>query len=241
MRDLEDRHWWFQGRRRIVAALLGALKLPDNAKLLDLGCGTGGNLEMLSGFGAVTGIELDANAAELARQRGSVSVLPGRLPDNLPVGEEGFNCVTMLDVLEHIEQDAKSLCTVHRVLAPGGYLLLTVPAFGFLWGPHDEVHHHQRRYRAKALRSLLQDAGFRVSQLSYYNTWLFPPVALVRLLRKALPVGDAGVEVTLPPPWMNRMLEALFASERHILKHARFPFGISLLAVAQKDEDAARS
>ncbi len=240
MRNLEDSHWWFQGRRRIVASLLGAICLPENAKLLDLGCGTGGNLEMLSDFGEVIGGELDATAAELARQRGGAAVLEGSLPNDLPVGEGDFNCVTMLDVLEHIEADARSLEAVHRLLAPRGRLLLTVPAFGFLWGPHDEAHHHQRRYRAKALRSLLQEAGFRVNKLTYYNTWLFPPAALVRLLRKFLPAGDAGVELTLPPPWLNRLLGGLFASERHVLKHARFPFGISLLAIAQKSEDPAR-
>jgi SAM-dependent methyltransferase len=240
MRELEDQHWWFQGRRRIVSTLLGTIALPDNAKLLDLGCGTGGNLEMLSGFGDVTGVELDASAAELARQRGWAPVLRGRLPDELPFGDGGFDCVTMLDVLEHIEQDAASLETVNRLLVQHGHVLLTVPAFEFLWGPHDEAHHHQRRYRAGALRSLLQAAGFSVIRLSYYNTWLFPPAALVRLLRKFLPSGDAGVELTLPPSWMNRMLGSLFASERHVLKHARFPFGISLLAVAQKNDSAAQ-
>ncbi len=237
MRDLEDYHWWFQGRRRIVASLLSAIDLPENTKLLDLGCGTGGNLEMLSEFGQVTGVELNATAAKLARQRGSAPVLEGSLPNDLPVEEDNFNCVTMLDVLEHIEPDAQSLEAVHRLLAPGGRLLLTVPAFGFLWGPHDESHHHLRRYRAKVLRLLLQNAGFSITKLTYYNTWLFPPVALVRLLRKFLPSDNAGVELTLPPSWLNRMLGALFASERHVLKFTCFPFGISLLAVAQKNND----
>jgi len=234
MRELEDRHWWFRGRRRIVSSMLATLPLPSNAKLLDLGCGTGGNLHMLSAFGTVTGVELDANAAQLARARGHAAVLRGRLPDRLPFTAASFDCVTMLDVLEHIEQDAASLVEVHRLLAPGGRLLLTVPAFEFLWGPHDEAHHHQRRYRAGPLRSLLQDAGFQVTRLSYYNSWLFPPVALVRLLRKGAPVGDAGAELALPPVWMNRALGALFASERHVLRHTGFPFGVSLLALAQK-------
>ena len=240
MRELEDRHWWFRGRRRIVSTMLGTIGLPENAKLLDLGCGTGGNLEMLSGFGAVTGIELDTGAAEMARQRGRAPILHGRLPDELPFGEGDFDCVTMLDVLEHIEQDAATLETVNRLLVPHGHVLLTVPAFEFLWGPHDEANHHKRRYRANGLRSLLQDAGFRVLTLSYYNTWLFPPVALVRLLRKLIPSGSAGVELTMPPGWMNRLLNALFASERHVLPHARFPFGISLLAVAQKNDSTAQ-
>lgn len=234
MRELEDQHWWFQGRRQVVSALLRTIGLPENAKLLDLGCGTGGNLEMLSNFGAVTGVELDASAAELASQRGHAPVLRGRLPDDLPFGKGGFDCVTMLDVLEHIEQDAATLKTVHSLLVPHGHVVLTVPAFEFLWGPHDVAHHHHRRYRAKALRSLLQAAGFSVTKLSYYNTWLFPPAAVVRLFRKLVPSGDAGFELTMPPRWMNRLLSTLFASERYVLTRAHFPFGISLLAVAQK-------
>jgi len=234
MRDLEDRHWWFRGRARIAAALMDTLDLPENAKLLDLGCGTGGNLEMLSAYGEVTGVELDDTAADLARQRGHAPVLGGGLPDKLALDEESFDCVTLFDVLEHIPQDEESLATVSRLLQPNGYVFMTVPAFKFLWGPHDVAHHHQRRYRAKQLRSLLQGAGFSIVKLSYYNTWLFPPAALVRLARKIIPGGEAGVELTLPPAWVNRMLESLFASERHVLTRAGFPFGVSLLAVGEK-------
>lgn len=239
MRDLEDQHWWFQGRRQIVSTVLGTLGLPDGAKLLDLGCGTGGNLQMLTGFGAVTAVEMDATAADLARQRGWAPVLSGSLPDNLPVGEGVFSCVTLLDVLEHVEQDAESLATINQLLAPHGHVLITVPAFEFLWGPHDAAHHHKRRYRAEALRALLLGAGFSVTKLTYYNTWLFPPAAMVRLLRKLFPGGEGGLEVTLPPSWINRMLGILFASERHVLTHAGFPFGVSLLAVGQKNGNSA--
>jgi len=195
---------------------------------------------MLSTFGSVTGVEMDAVAAELARERGRAPVLNGFLPDGLPLVEGEFDCVAMLDVLEHIEQDEASLEAVNRLLSPGGYLLLTVPAFAFLWGPHDVTHHHHRRYRAPFLRARLRAAGFTVRRLSYYNTWLFPLVALVRLVRRIVPGGEAGVEVTLPPLWLNRLLENLFASERFVLKHARFPFGVSLLAVAQKDAGSRR-
>ena len=234
MRDLEDQHWWFQGRLRIVATLLGSLNLPENTKILDLGCGTGGNLEMLSDFGSVTGVEMDDTAADLARQRGHAPVLGGSLPDHVPVDEQSFDCVTMFDVLEHIPQDAESLVAVNRMLRPNGHVFITVPAFKFLWGPHDVAHHHQRRYRAKQLRSLLQGADFSIVKLSYYNTWLFPPAALVRLLRRVIPAGGSGAELALPPAWLNSVIESVFASERYVLKHTRFPFGISLLAVAQK-------
>jgi SAM-dependent methyltransferase len=234
MRDLEDRHWWFRGRRRIVADVLGRLGLQRPARMLDLGCGTGGNLAMLAGFGAVTGVEHDAQAVALAAGRGVAPVVRGSLPHGLPEGLAPIDCAAMLDVLEHIEEDRASLGAVHALLSPGGYLVLTVPAFAFLWGPHDVEHHHKRRYRAPALRKLLEDAGFSVDKLSYYNAWLFPPVALVRLVRKVIPGGESGADEALPPGWLNGMLERLFASERHVLRYARFPFGVSLLAVARR-------
>lgn len=234
MRELEDRHWWFQGRRAIVASLLRASALPSGAKILDLGCGTGGNLAMLSQFGDVLGAELDAQAAQLASERGIAPVVRGKLPDALPLAAGEFQCVTLLDVLEHIEDDRATLDAVNALLAPNGQLLLTVPAFPFLWGPHDEAHHHQRRYRAGQLRGMLQAAGFEVTTLSYCNSWLFAPVAVVRLLRKLLPAGDAGTELALPPAPVNALLAMLFAGERYFLRWFRLPFGVSLVAQARK-------
>ena len=145
MRDLEDRHWWFMGRRVIVASLLRRSGLAKNARMLDLGCGTGGNLAMLSEFGQVVGAELDEHAAQLASDRGLAPIVRGKLPHGLPLDAGVFQCVTLLDVLEHIEDDRATLEAVHRVLAPAGQLLITVPAFPFLWGEHDVAHHHQRR------------------------------------------------------------------------------------------------
>lgn len=234
MRELEDRHWWFKGRREIVAAQLQARALPKHAKILDLGCGTGGNLEMLSSFGEVLGAELDEQAAQMARAREIAPVIRGKLPDALPLAEASFDCVTLLDVLEHIEDDRTTLTTVNKLLTANGQVLITVPAFPFLWGPHDEAHHHQRRYRAEQLRGLLREAGFEVTTLSYCNTWLFPVAALVRLLRKCLPKGNAGTELALPPAPLNTLLAMLFASERYLLRWMKLPFGISLLAVAKK-------
>lgn len=233
MRDLEDRHWWFVGRRAIVSSLLRGSGLPNEARILDLGCGTGGNLAMLSAFGDVVGAELDEDAARLARQRGIAPVVRGKLPDALPLDAGAFDCVTLLDVLEHIEDDRATLKAVHKLLAPEGRLLITVPAFPFLWGPHDEAHHHQRRYRAKGLRQLLASTGYEIITLSYCNTWLFPVAAVVRLLRRCFPGGEAGAELSLPPAGINTLLARLFASERHLLGIG-LPFGVSLVVLAKK-------
>jgi len=233
MRDLEDRHWWFTGRRVIVASLLRRCGLPEDARMLDLGCGTGGNLAMLSEFGQVVGAELDEHAAQLARERGLAPIVRGKLPDGLPLDAGVFHCVTLLDVLEHIDDDRATLEAVYRLLAPAGQLLITVPAFPFLWGAHDVAHHHQRRYRAKGLRQLLETTGYEITTLSHCNTWLFPVVAAVRLLRHYFPDGDAGAELSLPPAPVNTLLATLFASERYLLR-AGLPFGVSLVVLAKK-------
>ncbi len=237
MRDLEDRHWWFVGRRAIVASLLRSSGLPEGARMLDLGCGTGGNLSMLSEFGQVVGAELDEHAAQLASERGCAPIVRGTLPDGLPLDTGVFHCVTLLDVLEHIDDDRATLETVNRLLAPAGQLLITVPAFPFLWGAHDVAHHHQRRYRAKGLRQLLETTGYEITTLSYCNTWLFPVAAVVRLSRRCFPgrEGDrgAGAELSLPPAPVNTLLAAVFASERHLLRMG-LPFGVSLVVLAKK-------
>lgn len=140
----------------------------------------------------------------------------------------------LLDVLEHIDNDVASLRTLAALLAPGGYLILTVPAFPFLWSPHDEEHHHKRRYRAAGLHKVIESTGLRLSYLSHFNTWLFPLVAAIRLARKIYPANEVGRDVQLPGPTVNSMLQAVFGSERRWIGKLRMPFGVSLLAVARK-------
>ncbi|NCF74084.1 MAG: methyltransferase domain-containing protein [Gammaproteobacteria bacterium] len=238
MRELEDKHWWFLGRRRIVEAVIGRLRLKPGTRILDAGCGTGGNLPMLQQFGQVTGAEYDPQAAEIARKRQVAEIIQAGLPDELPFEKDQFHLVTLLDVLEHIDDDHASLVALGQLIRPGGYLVLTVPAYKFLWGEHDIEHHHKRRYRAAELRSQLQNAGMQLQWLSYYNSWLFPFVAAVRLLRKLKPLtkerSAVGRELELPPAPINWFLKSLFASERHWLGKVPVPFGVSLIAVARK-------
>lgn len=234
MRSLEEKHWWFVGRRKIVGEILASLGLPVHARILDAGCGTGGNLQFLSQFGDVAGVELDDGAAALARERGTWPVLKGSLPDGMPFAGQQFDLIVLLDVLEHIDDDGASLRALAGLLAPGGCLVLTVPAFPFLWSPHDEEHHHKRRYRAAGLREAIENAGLRLSYLSYFNTWLFPLVAAVRLLRKIFPANEVGRDVQLPGPAVNNLLQAVFGSERRWIGRLGMPFGVSLLAVARK-------
>ena len=233
MFEAEERSWWFRARRRILEKVLSRLDLPESARIADLGCGTGGNLEMLAKFGDVTGVEPSHTAAQFARRRTGATVVEGdAVATTLP--DHAFDLVTMLDVLEHLEDDRAGLAEVKRILKPGGTYLITVPAFMFLWSSHDEALHHYRRYRRPQLKRLLAEAGLEVSWMTYFNAALFPPVAAVRVGRKLLrrDGGQAdGVEV-LPQPF-NSVFEAIFASERWWVGRIPAPFGVSLVGIAR--------
>jgi SAM-dependent methyltransferase len=234
MRELEDRHWWFLGRRRIVRSVIAELCLGPDITILDAGCGTGGNLSMLRKFGQVVGAEYDEAAAAIAHERDVAQIVRAGLPDEMPFDKEQFQLITLLDVLEHIDDDQGSLQTLSGLLHRGGYLVLTVPAFPFLWSTHDTEHHHKRRYRAAQLRQVIEACGLQVQWLSYYNMWLFPAVAVVRLMRKLLPGREVSSELALPPAPLNGLLEAHFPSECLWLGRLSAPFGVSIMAVARK-------
>lgn len=236
MAGVEDRHWWFCGRRSIARRAIADLALPKNADILDVGCGTGGNLAMLSQAGNLKAMELNDAGRAMANSRGIVRAEPGRLPDALPFQGTQFDLITLFDVLEHVEDDKASLAALYARLKPGGHLLLTVPAFMFLWSEHDTLNHHHRRYTWLELGRRLQEAGFTLTLLSYYNFFLFPAAALVRILSRFQKPSPAprDIGLTIPPAPLNALLTALFAAEYHLLKRVRLPFGLSIIAIAQK-------
>jgi SAM-dependent methyltransferase len=233
MQQVEDEHWWFVGRRAIVADAIRRLGLAA-PRILDAGCGTGGNLEMLAGFGEVTGLELAPAAIAAARARGPWHVERGGLPGDYPAWRRRFDLVVMTDVLEHIDDDAGALASVAALLRPDGHVLLTVPAFEFLWGAHDAAHHHRRRYTARRLAATITAAGLAPSRLSYFNFALFPAVAAMRLASRALGRSGGAPGLRLPVPPLNAALAALFAAERYVLRIGGFPFGVSILALARR-------
>jgi 2-polyprenyl-3-methyl-5-hydroxy-6-metoxy-1,4-benzoquinol methylase len=234
MREVEDTHWWFAARRSIITTVIATLDLPPESRILDVGSGTGGNLEMLSRFGAVTSIEEDEMAIALCATRNSASILKGRIPDDLTYFHEEFDLIILLDVLEHIEEELAALKSLVRLLTPNGVLVITVPAFPFLWSDHDEQHHHKRRYQYSTLKRVVQESGLSVFRMTYFNTWLFPIIAAVRLFRKLKPSRVTGSDNIVPSPWVNTILKALFTSERHLVTRLRLPFGTSILAIAKK-------
>ncbi len=233
MAEIDGEHWWFAARRRIVAAAIDAqTALPRPARILEVGCGTGANLPLLARYGAVDAIEPDDGARALATRRSGVAVAGGLLPDGVPLEDGRYDLIVLLDVLEHIDDDTGTLAFLRTKLAPGGRMLLTVPASPWMWSDHDVAHHHKRRYTARTLRDALGAGGFRVRHLSHFNTLLFPLIAGIRLLHKATG-RQGGDDDAMPSPPVNRMLAALFAAERHLVARASAPFGVSLLAIGE--------
>lgn len=232
MSATEDRHWWFRGRRAILSALIEQLNLPKNARILEIGSGTGGNLEMLSRFGEVSAIEMDDNARSIAAKKLSnrFDIRAGHCPGEIPFRDERFDLICLFDVLEHIEEDIRTLEALRELLTPRGSVVVTVPAYQWLWSTHDNFLHHKRRYTRQSLRDVIDTAGLHASRISYFNTLLFP-LAVGARLKDRLSANEKSTGTAMPPPAINDALACLFGLERHALGSIDLPFGVSLLAV----------
>lgn len=235
--EIDGRHWWFAGRQAILLSVLAErLGERTDLRLLDFGCGTGAIARELGRFGEIHGVDRDASAVDYCRRRGMTHVrrLEG---DRLPFDDEQFDVVTSFDVLEHIDDDLGAMVELRRVLKPGGTLLVAVPAFPFLWGAQDEISHHFRRYVRPQLVTRLQDAGFSVARATYFNSLLFPPVAAIRVLRRAAPArpdAELRSDFGTGPALLNGVLARIFSSEAALLRRADLPFGVSLLALCER-------
>ncbi len=235
MREMQADHWWFRGKRKILAGLIGALDLPKDAKILEVGCGPGGNLPMLKQFGEVVGLEPDEASRTYAARAMGVRVEGGLLPDGLPFEPESFDLICAFDVIEHVDEDQASVAALARLLRPGGYMATTVPAQPWMWSRHDELHHHKRRYTMAPYRSLFDAAGLTTLRASYFNTLLFPPIAAIRAL-KMLTGSKAADDDSIPSPPVNSLLSAVFGAELGWLKHASLPIGVSIVLIARRPQ-----
>ena len=244
MYQVEGAHWWFVGRRRIIESFLTPLchKLKaerrrasqsDQAiKILDIGCGTGANLEMLSRFGDAEGVDVSAEALAFCRERGLGRVRQGEA-EHLPWEDGSFDLVTGLDVVEHLDDDAAGLREMRRVLRPGGYAFLFVPAFMFLWGVQDDISHHRRRYTLEGLQQVARAAGFEIERATYANISFFLPVLLGRLLMRLTRIRPAS-ENNINIKALNGVFGRIFGAESSILRHVNLPFGVSAICVARR-------
>jgi len=229
---VEKEHWWYRARTEILLRYLEhRLKGRRDVRILDIGCGTGALLEALAGRYQAAGVEPSERAVAFCRARGLSMVRKGTPETYLP--DQPADVATMFDVLEHIPDDTGTLRRVHGFLNPGGHLLLTVPAYRFLWSPQDDIVHHQRRYTARPLRKVVEAAGFTVLHMTYFNSILFPAAVIRRLTSRVVPERPLR-DLEVPNPVLNRCLYAVFSLERHAVPFARLPFGLSLLCWAGK-------
>ncbi len=235
MADLETRHWWFLGRRAIILDTLRRFASPALGPILDVGVGTGENAAAFARMGfSVEGIENALEAIAYAQKK--VPAMPIRHAPFLgsAIEREKYGVVAMLDVIEHLDDDGEALRVAASALKVGGLVLVTVPAFAFLWTSHDERAHHRRRYQKKDVQRLLASAGLRPVFVSYFNFFLFPAIALVRFFTTMTGGEGGGSDFSRSSGFLNAPLGLLFGAERFLMRVGALPFGVSLIAVGKK-------
>jgi SAM-dependent methyltransferase len=229
--EQERSHWWFRGRLAIIRASLRRALPPRRVRLLELGCGSGTVLAALAELGEAVGMDTHEDLIAAGRAAGR-DVRLGHLPDVLGVAPGWADVVLLLDVIEHVDDDVATLRAARTGVGEGGLLVVTVPAYQWLWSGHDEVLGHRRRYTAARLRAAVERAGFTVVRVSYFNSLLFPLLAAVRGWKRLR--GDHGHDLRRPGAAVNWLLERVFALERHLVPRVRLPFGSSLLLIGRR-------
>lgn len=232
---IEQSHWWFRGRRRILAGFVEDIckHVTDRRpRILDVGCGTGANLLFLSQYGDAEGVDVSEDALAFCRERGLDHVKQGA-GEELPYEDGTFDLVTALDVVEHMDDDLAGVKEMFRVLRPGGHALLFVPTFMFLWGLQDDVSNHRRRYRLPQLRRVLEQAGFEIERSTYANITFFLPILVMRKLMRLTGIKTDS-ENSINVSALNGVLGGLLGSESTVLRYINLPFGVSGLCVAKK-------
>ena len=235
--QVEQSHWWHIGRRKIIAGFVEEIcrSVTDRRpRILDVGCGTGANLIMLSKYGDAEGVDVSEDALAFCRERGLDKVRLGA-GEALPYEDGTFDLVTALDVVEHMDDDLAGLSEMRRVLRPGGKVLLFVPTFMFLWGLQDDVSHHRRRYRLPQLARVLEQAGLEVERTTYANITFFLPILVIRKLMRLTGI-KAESENNINVSTFNGVLGKLLGAESWFLRYINLPFGVSGLCVAKKSK-----
>lgn len=233
--EVQKKHWWFVAKKKIVLDHIRRFvsPRPEGLEILDIGCGSGLMLNALEQIGRTSGMDMSDEAIGFSRQIFSGTIKKGHLPDNIPYGSETFSLITALDVIEHVEDDRASLHAIRERLISGGQAIITVPALMFLWSEHDDKNEHKRRYSRGELKAKLLEAGFIIEKISYFNTLLFPLIAVVRLINKALR-RKGGDDIGLPSAPVNFIFEKIFGLEKFILRLLDLPIGVSVIAVVRK-------
>lgn len=234
MYKFEEKYWWWVGKREIVKDILDRLNL-NSTNILDTGCGTGFNLNYLKDYGNVVGLDFSKDALNFCKMRGNKNLVQANA-EQVPFKGDMFDLIVTLDLLEHLD-DNKTLKEFYMALKSTGYLIVTVPAFEFLWSEHDEALHHKRRYNKAQLRDILELNGFIIENISYWNFFLFLPIVAMRLIKRRMKSEEIETDVKELPPIINRFLASILRIENHIISHSvNLPFGVSIVCVCKKSE-----
>lgn len=237
MEELEKFHWWFIYRQKILKFFLKnyLLDLNKAANIIDIGCGTGGNIQILSEyFDNITGIDNNDLAINYCREKGFENIIKGELPELTMIEDDSADLILLFDVLEHVDDDEFSLSVMSNKLKDNGYLLMTVPAFNFLWSQHDTDFHHKRRYNLKILKKLIQKLGFKIIKASYIYFLLFPLILFMRILKQFFKNLAKKDDFQLNNKFLNLFIIKFLSIEKLLLKWINFPFGSSIIILAKK-------
>ncbi len=226
--ELEDAHWWFRGRRAVIWAMLARADVVPQPRVFDAGCGTGRNLVEFGPLGTAAGADTSDTAVRFCRERGLDGVIESSV-EELPYDDGSFDLILATDVLEHVEHDDRGARELRRVVSDRGRLLVTVPAYQWMWSHHDDSHHHMRRYTRPRLRTLLTGAGWEPIVQTYFNTVLLAPIAAMRMLERRRPADNGKTDYEFGSGAMNRALLAPMQGEAALIRRgARFPAGVSI-------------
>ncbi|MFA6536523.1 MAG: class I SAM-dependent methyltransferase [Candidatus Paceibacterota bacterium] len=230
-------NWWYAGRRKIISTILHPFLIPGDLskkRVLSVGCGTGQELDFLGRYGSVAGVDKSEEAIYFCRKNNPKSLVAVADAEKLPFPDKVFALVFILDVIEHVDNPNAVLNEIDRVLKDDGTVVLTVPAYNFLWSKSDERSHHKCRFTAGRLRDLVSQR-FEVKRLTYFNTIFFPAIALIKIALGVFePKGLSQYEVSNPPKLLNEILKKVFLSEAFLLRYFRLPFGVSIGTVLVK-------
>lgn len=231
--EIQKNHWWFTSKKEIILDTIARhTNLGQQSNILDIGCGSGLMLNALEKIGNTSGMDMSDDAIQFSQEIFKGSIKKGYLPNNVPYPEKQFDLITALDVIEHIDDDVQSLKTIKSLLSSHGTAIITVPAYMFMWSHFDELNEHKRRYTLTELKKKLEQAGFKIEKISYYNTLLFPIAYLVRKLNNLLG-RDGASDIDMPVDIVNSLLRKVFTSEKWLLRFSSLPFGVSVLAVVK--------
>jgi len=236
MIELQEEHWWFVARRDVIQSFI-KMQMPQSStgKVLEIGCGVGGNVGLLSQSGHYRGIDMHKPAIDYCSEKYPQFEFQCTRVEDIPqeFNSNKFDSIYLLDVLEHIDDQVEILKSAQNYLTQSGKIFVTVPAFEFLWSPHDEFVHHVRRYTKVGLKKILEDAGYKVERISYFNSILFP-LALIQRLGMRLLNRKLNTHLSTPPTIVNWLFKVRFTQEAWILKHTNLPVGLSIIAVVSQ-------